>query len=82
MKLSINKENLLNKSIENKTINLIEDGEFFYTLKENDADTNPILVHNELMNRIAEDGTEEWDVVLEWDGGINRIPLSEWIQLY
>ncbi len=82
MKLSIDKEKILNKSIENKSIKIIEENEFYFTLKENEEDSNPIIVHKELMNRITEEGIEEFDVVLEWIGGTKRIPLTEWITLY
>ncbi len=82
MKLSIDKEKILNKSIENKSIKIIEENEFYFTLKENEEDSNPIIVHKELMNRITEEGIEEFDVVLEWIGGTKRISISEWISLY
>ena len=77
MKLDIDKNRILNKDIENKSIKVIEENEFFFTLKENEEDTNPILVHKELMSTNG-----EWDVVLEWIGGTKRIPLTEWITLY
>ncbi len=82
MKLSIDREKILNKSIENKSIKIIEENEFYFTLKENEEDSNPIIVHKELMNRITEEGIEEFDVVLEWIGGTKRISISEWISLY
>ncbi len=82
MKLSIDKEKILNKSIENKSIKIIEENEFYFTLKENEEDSNPLIVHKELMNRITEEGIEEFDVVLEWIGGTKRISISEWISLY